>query len=70
MTDVQAIGTICEFVEALIHQVLHLRKVYSADLFERQRLYGISVLRSRHPELNDYIRNVVDSLQARFMIYY
>ncbi len=58
------IAILLEFIECLIHQLLHLRKLYSADLFERQRLYGIAVHRSRHPELNDYISTVVESLQV------
>eukprot|EP00891_Asterochloris_glomerata_P001347 jgi/Astpho2/1347/fgenesh1_pg.00024_%23_35_t len=33
------------------------------ELFERQRLYGITVHKSRHPGLNDYIHSVVTSLK-------
>ena len=61
------IGTVLEFVDCLVHQLLHLRKLYSADLFERQRLYGIAVHRSRHPDLNDYINTVVESLQVHLV---
>ena len=61
------IAILLEFIECLIHQLLHLRKLYSADLFERQRLYGIAVHRSRHPELNDYISTVVESLQVNIL---
>jgi len=63
-TSTSVIAALLEFIECLIHQLLHLRKLYSADLFEKQRLYGIAVHRSRHPELNDYISTVVESLQV------
>jgi len=63
-TSTGVIAALLEFIECLIHQLLHLRKLYSADLFEKQRLYGIAVHRSRHPELNDYISTVVESLQV------
>ena len=63
-TSTGVIAALLEFVECLIHQLLHLRKLYSTDLFEKQRLYGIAVHRSRHPDLNDYISTVVESLQV------
>ena len=63
-TSNTVIAALLEFTDCLIHQLLHLRKLYSADLFEKQRLYGIAVHRSRHPELNDYISTVVESLQV------
>ena len=58
------INVFCEFVEAVIHQILHLRSVYKPDLFERHRLYGITTRKSRHPELNEYIHSVATSLKV------
>lgn len=54
-----------EFIEALVHQIVCLREVYRADVFERQRLYGVAVKRSRHPLLNEYIHEVVAGLKVR-----
>jgi mitotic spindle assembly checkpoint protein MAD2B len=59
------VDVLLEFIEAVIHQVLFVRELYSADLFERRRLYGIAVRRARHPELCDYISEVVASLKVR-----
>lgn len=58
------LNVFCEFVEAVIHQVLHLRRVYKADLFERCRLYGITTRKSRHPGLNEYIHSVATSIKV------
>lgn len=58
------IDAICEFLEAAVHTVLRARGVYSADLFERQRLYGIAVSKARHPELCGYIASVIANLKV------
>lgn len=55
----------CEFLEAVIHQILHLRRIYRPELFERQRLYGITTRKSRHPDLNEYIHSIATSIKAR-----
>ena len=55
----------CEFVEAVIHQILHLRRIYKPELFERHRLYGITTRKSRHPDLNEYIHSIAISLKVR-----
>lgn len=54
-----------QFLEATVHEILHLRSIYSQELFTRHRLYSIMVRKSRHPQLNEYIRSVVQSMQAR-----
>lgn len=46
-------------------QVLHLREVYARDLFQRHRLYDVMVRKSRHPQLNEYIHAVVQSLKVK-----
>lgn len=61
----ELVGT---FLEATVHEILHLRKIYSQDLFTRHRLYSVMVRKSRHPQLNDYIHHIVHSLQARFLL--
>ena len=63
------VSVFCEFVEAVIHQVLHLRRIYKPELFERHRLYGITTRKSRHPDLNDYIHSVAVSLKVFQVLY-
>lgn len=57
------IDALCEFLEAAVHTVLRARGLYSADLFESQRLYGIAVSKARHPELSNYIASAVANLK-------
>ena len=62
-------------VEIIIHNILYLRAVYPAgnllvpsrneihsfgkDLFEKFKKYDVPVYKSRHPQLNNYIAEVV-----------
>ena len=46
---------LCEFFAAAAQLILHARRVYPPELFERRRLFDVVVVRSRHPELNDYV---------------
>ena len=38
-------------------------QIYPSDVFERRRLYNVAVSKSRHPGLNEYIRETVYSLK-------
>lgn len=67
MDNGQLHEAILEFLDAFVHQVLFTRELYSATLFQRKRLYGIAVRRARHPELCDYIADVVRSLKASIL---
>lgn len=58
------VDVLLEFLEALVHQVLFVRELYSPELFERQRLYGIAVRRARHPDLAAYISDAVAGLKV------
>jgi mitotic spindle assembly checkpoint protein MAD2B len=57
-------SALLEFVECVVHETLHLRHIYPAELFQRQRLYNIAVRKARHPKLNDYIHGVVQSIKV------
>lgn len=61
------VNVFSEFVEAVIHQILHLRRVYKPELFERHRLYGITTRKSRHPDLNEYIHSIANSLKGALL---
>lgn len=51
-----------EFIEAVIHNLLHHRDLYhNADLFERRKLYDVIIYQCRHPEINAYIKRVVNN---------
>lgn len=52
-----------EFLEAIIHQILYLRRVYPEEIFEPRRLYSLAVHRSRYPALNEYIESAIAGLR-------
>ena len=60
-------AALCEFCEAIIHELLYQRQIYSPDLFQRHRLYDVVVRRSRHQKLNDYIHGVVQSIRVNVL---
>lgn len=61
--EASIIDIVLEFLEAAVHQILFVRRLYAEELFERRRLYGIAVRKSRHPDLNAYIGEVFASLR-------
>ena len=50
-----------EALEVCVHTILRLRKVYPEEAFCRHRAFGVPVYMSRHPELNAYIFEVLQS---------
>ena len=58
---------LCDFLSVCIHLILHARHVYPRDIFERRRHLDVTVFRSRHPELNEYVAQVVEG--ARQLMY-
>ncbi|XP_065890998.1 mitotic spindle assembly checkpoint protein MAD2B-like [Dysidea avara] len=51
-----------EFLEVAFHYILYIRGIYSPLLFEQARKYNIPVQVCRHPKLNQYIKQVLNSL--------
>jgi hypothetical protein len=58
------IDAVLEFLSAAVHTVLKARNVYSAELFENRRLYGISVSQCRHPDVCLYVGTVLGNLKV------
>eukprot|EP01038_Epipyxis_sp_PR26KG_P006410 gene6410-8823_t len=52
---------ITEFCECLIHTTLYTRCIYPKNLFDIRKLYGIAVWQTRHPDINTYIRRVLNN---------
>lgn len=55
-----------EFLECSIHSILYVRGIYPASLFEQRLYLGVSVWQARHPEINAYIRRVLDNARPLF----
>lgn len=52
---------VLEFLECAIHSILYLRNIYPEYLFEQRRYLGILVWKSRHPDINIYVRRVLNN---------
>jgi hypothetical protein len=59
----ELVDIVLSFLEILFHGVLYYRGVYPPALFERHRAYGMAVWRSRHPQLNTAIHEVLFALK-------
>nr|XP_022322876.1 uncharacterized protein LOC111124316 [Crassostrea virginica] len=62
--DVAQIGVdiFSEFLEIAIHSVLYNRELYPAGVFERRKKYNVPVQICVHPEVNQYITQVVNGI--------
>ncbi len=54
-----AVDELCDFLSCAVHLVLWARRVYPRETFERRRHLDVTVFRSRHVELNEYITLIV-----------
>ncbi|KAF7993211.1 hypothetical protein HCN44_006271 [Aphidius gifuensis] len=52
-----------EFLEVAFHGILYYRKIYPEEIFEKQKLYGIGIWVSQHPDVNEYIDNVLVTIK-------
>lgn len=46
-------------VEITLHTILYLRALYPPSTFARRRAHGVPVYQSRHPQVREYIAEVV-----------
>lgn len=51
-----------EFLEVAIHSILCNRELYPAGVFERRKKYNVPVQICVHPEVNQYITQVVNGI--------
>ena len=52
-----------EFLEIAFHSILHTRKLYPKDIYKRKIIHGVPVYMSLFPELNDYFKNILNSIR-------
>jgi len=58
-----AAGVLCEFLEVAFHLILYVREVYPAVVFERRKKYNVPVQMCCHPDLNQYILDVLQTIK-------
>ncbi|KAL5491435.1 hypothetical protein EMCRGX_G016720 [Ephydatia muelleri] len=50
---------LCEFMEVAFHLILYVREVYPPVVFQRRQKYSVPVQMCVHPQLNQYIQDVL-----------
>ena len=58
-----ATDILLEFLEVAFNQILFFRNLYPKEIFVKKKIYSIYVYVSEHPELNEYIRNVLNAIR-------
>ncbi|XP_017884995.1 mitotic spindle assembly checkpoint protein MAD2B [Ceratina calcarata] len=52
-----------EFLEVAFNHVLFFRNLYPKEIFRQKKIYSTTVFISEHPELNEYIKNVLCTIR-------
>ncbi|KAK0081892.1 hypothetical protein PV325_011419 [Microctonus aethiopoides] len=52
-----------EFLEIAFNGILFNRNLYPKEIFVRKKIYGIAVNISQHPEINQYIKNILETIR-------
>ncbi|XP_043599942.1 mitotic spindle assembly checkpoint protein MAD2B [Bombus pyrosoma] len=65
MSDNKIVTTdiLLEFLEVAFNHILFFRNLYPKEIFVKKKIYSICVYVSEHPELNEYIRNVLNAIR-------
>ncbi|CAK9834019.1 Mitotic spindle assembly checkpoint protein MAD2B [Anthophora retusa] len=65
MSDDKIVTTdiLLEFLEVAFNHILFFRNLYPKEIFERRKVYSTIVYVSEHPELNEYIKNVLNTIR-------
>lgn len=52
-----------EFLEVAFNHILYFRKIYPKEIFVKKKIYGITVYVSVHPDLNEYLMNILNAIR-------
>ncbi|XP_029051224.1 mitotic spindle assembly checkpoint protein MAD2B [Osmia bicornis bicornis] len=52
-----------EFLEVAFNHILFFRNLYPKEIFTKKKIYSITVYVSEHPELNEYLKNVLNAIR-------
>ncbi|XP_015114783.1 mitotic spindle assembly checkpoint protein MAD2B [Diachasma alloeum] len=65
MSQCQIVSTdiLLEYLEVAFHGILYHRKIYPTEIFGRKKIYGAGVWISEHPEVNEYLKNVLEAVR-------
>ncbi|XP_012219354.1 mitotic spindle assembly checkpoint protein MAD2B [Linepithema humile] len=57
------IDILLEFLEVAFNHILYFRKIYPKEIFLKKKIYGITVYVSEHPDLNEYLMNILNAIR-------
>nr|XP_033330854.1 mitotic spindle assembly checkpoint protein MAD2B [Megalopta genalis]XP_033330855.1 mitotic spindle assembly checkpoint protein MAD2B [Megalopta genalis] len=52
-----------EFLEVAFNHILYFRNLYPKEIFTKRKIYSAVVYVSIHPELNEYLKNVLNAIR-------
>lgn len=58
-----ATDILLEFLEVAFNHILFFRNLYPKEIFVKKKIYSVVVYISEHPELNEYIKNVLNAIR-------
>ncbi|XP_029156012.1 mitotic spindle assembly checkpoint protein MAD2B [Nylanderia fulva] len=61
--NIVGIDILLEFLEVAFNQILFCRKIYPKEIYVKRKIYGITVHVSEHPELNEYLSNILNAIR-------
>lgn len=57
------VDILLEFLEVAFNHILYFRKIYPKEIYVKRKIYGITVYVSEHPELNEYLSNILNAIR-------
>lgn len=57
------VDILLEFLEVAFNHILFFRKIYPKEIYVKRKIYGITVYVSEHPELNEYLSNILNAIR-------
>ncbi|XP_034947753.1 mitotic spindle assembly checkpoint protein MAD2B [Chelonus insularis] len=61
--QIVSIDILAEFLEIAFHGILYIRNLYPQEIFTKKKIYSTGIFISEHPEINEYIRNVIQTIR-------
>ncbi|KAJ1528682.1 hypothetical protein ONE63_007076 [Megalurothrips usitatus] len=62
--EIDVVDILIEFLEVSIHHLLFLRNLYPSSIFVLRKMYNVPVHVSKHPGVNQYITEVLQSARV------
>ena len=62
--EYQISDIVIEVLEVAVNLILYVRNIYPDGIFQRSKIYNCSVMMCQHPDVNAYIKDVLDSIKC------